>query len=706
MALVQVHHIGGGKTMKTKLFAILVVVALLLPVGAFPATAATQAEIDNAIQLGLAWQATQQNSDGSFGGGPNPVAYTAAAVLAFENEGHFPGGGTLYSTNVEKGLDFIFQYAQISPIGMQSAGDPDTDSDGWGVSFWDEFYGREVYETGMVMQAIVASNTPNRIVTTGPCAGWTYRDVMVDVVDWAAFGQVDSGSGRGGWRYYANSGDSDNSTAQWPVLGLVAAEQWGILAPQFVKDELNIWIDYIQNDLNGGSGYDNPDSMVNVAKTGGLLTEMYYVGDDMNTARAQAALGYLNNHWGDAPSSWDGNKGQPYAMFGVFKGLELLGVPTIPNAPATPETPAGDWYGDYAEYLVNTQNIPVGSWNGFDSWNTWLATGWYIVILQATVFPVTVSIDVPDCACDTAGYDVTVDYSVERFPATGSLDVYEDDVLFGSVPLVDFQGTATATFSVASDTPGSHTWKAVLSVTGGGNSVTIEDTDTLSVCETPQVADIPDQVGPFQPFDLDDSLTYGGGLPVTWSASGVPPSWTVTIDADNVVTVVAPDNDPPTDLTFTASIECGAGVICSGSDTATFTPNQPPNCSPAYPSVRTLWSPNHKFVPIDVLGVTDPDGDATTINIDSIWQDEPVDTNGDGSFTPDGRGVGTPTAEVRAERAGSPKVPGNGRVYHIGFTATDAHGLTCSGQVLVSVPHDQKKAAVDDGALYDSTVVP
>ena len=134
--------------------------------------------------------------------------------------------------------------------------------------------------------------------------------------------------------------------------------------------------------------------------------------------------------------------------------------------------------------------------------------------------------------------------------------------------------------------------------------------------------------------------------------------------------------------------------------------NEPPDCTLAYPSTGTLWPANHQFVPIDVLGVTDPDGDATTINIDSIWQDEPVDTNGDGSFVPDGRGVGTPTAEVRAERAGSPKVPGNGHVYHIGFTATDEYGFTCSGAVLVNVPHDQKKAAVDDGPLYDSTVAP
>jgi hypothetical protein len=69
---------------------------------------------------------------------------------------------------------------------------------------------------------------------------------------------------------------------------------------------------------------------------------------------------------------------------------------------------------------------------------------------------------------------------------------------------------------------------------------------------------------------------------------------------------------------------------------------------------------------------------------------------------PNGHGVGTPAAEVRAEREGG----GNGRVYHIFFTATDELGAACSGEVLVGVPHDQEGApAVDDGALYDSTVL-
>ena len=137
-------------------------------------------------------------------------------------------------------------------------------------------------------------------------------------------------------------------------------------------------------------------------------------------------------------------------------------------------------------------------------------------------------------------------------------------------------------------------------------------------------------------------------------------------------------------------------------------PNEPPDCSNASPSVDEIWPPNHKMVDIDIIGVTDPDGDAISINIDSIFQDEPVNTVGDGDTEPDGAGVGTSTAQVRAERSGSKKVPGDGRFYHISYTASDGNGADCSGTVEVVVPHDQGKKGstpVDQGPLHDSTVV-
>ena len=100
------------------------------------------------------------------------------------------------------------------------------------------------------------------------------------------------------------------------------------------------------------------------------------------------------------------------------------------------------------------------------------------------------------------------------------------------------------------------------------------------------------------------------------------------------------------------------------------------------------------------LDGSDPDGDELVINVDSIFQDEAVDAPDSGNTAPDGRGVGTNTAEVRAERVGD----GNGRVYHIGFTATDELGLTCSGEVTVGVPTSRNGTAVDEGPHFDSTV--
>lgn len=627
----------------SKQFKILCAAGVLgLTLGASTGQAATQAQIDTAIQDGLAWLDTQQNADGSFGNWSYPnyfyLANTATAVLAFENEGHFPGGGSAYSTNVEQGFDYLFTLAVKIGINNQTVGypgrndNPDSNGNGQGVYFNQTSY---TYETGLVMQAIVASNTPDRLVTTGPCSGMTYRQVMEDLVDFVAWAQIDSSPGRGGWRYvYCNNGQdpwgwtynyADNSVSQWPVLGLVAAEQWGIAAPAFVKSELAYWVTYIQNN-DGGSGYDSPNDGYwnsNPSRTGGLLVEFFYLGDTSQTDRVKTALAYLNTHWNDALSGWNGNKSHPYAMFSVFKGLELLQVPEIANAPANADTPAGDWWGDYAEHLVNAQS-PGGFWSGYEYWGPYLATPWDIVILQASVFPVSVDVVVPGVSCDLTGYEVSITYRVERFTANGTLSVYRDDTLYDTVTLTDFKGEATRTYNVAPETVGDHTWRAVLVVTGGGITTQTEDAAGGTVYETPIVSGIPDQVAPFVTFDLDSYQTCA--CPdVEWSASGVPAGWSVSIDIDNVVTVTAPEGaSDAAGITFTAIFHWD-GIDCLGSDTATFFPNRPPIAHPGklYPDEEYEVAEGGSIV-LDGSLSSDPDGDAI---VSYAW-----DFDGDGTF--------------------------------------------------------------------------
>jgi hypothetical protein len=126
----------------------------------------------------------------------------------------------------------------------------------------------------------------------------------------------------------------------------------------------------------------------------------------------------------------------------------------------------------------------------------------------------------------------------------------------------------------------------------------------------------------------------------------------------------------------------------------------PPVCSGAQASPAILWSPKHQLVPIVVRGVTDPDGDAVTITVTGVTQDEPVNGQADGNTSPDAV-IQAGAVSVRAERSGK----GNGRVYQISFRADDGKGESCSGTVTVGVPHSQKQGvvAIDDGQIYGST---
>ena len=159
---------------------------------------------------------------------------------------------------------------------------------------------------------------------------------------------------------------------------------------------------------------------------------------------------------------------------------------------------------------------------------------------------------------------------------------------------------------------------------------------------------------------------------------------------------------PNTDFTgsdsfsYTANDALGASLPATVTLTVT-TVNQAPVCSTALSSNTFIWPSNKDFVTVGVLNVFDPDGDPFTIRIDSIFQDELVGPVADGS------GIGTSQAQIRSERDGN----GDGRVYHITFSATDSFGASCSGELLVPVvDHDMGNGvgAIDGGALYDSTI--
>jgi hypothetical protein len=161
--------------------------------------------------------------------------------------------------------------------------------------------------------------------------------------------------------------------------------------------------------------------------------------------------------------------------------------------------------------------------------------------------------------------------------------------------------------------------------------------------------------------------------------------------------------------TFTYTLSDGHGQHATATVTVTvvpvYDPNSPPVCATAYGG--EIWPPNPtQFFSAPVNGVTDPDGDPLTLTILTVTQDEPVDTTGDGRFSPDvqiqNSGQET-TVWVRGERDGK----GDGRVYEIHFTATDPFGEMCTSSVFWTVPKNQGQPlqVIDSGSRYGTLVV-
>ena len=214
--------------------------------------------------------------------------------------------------------------------------------------------------------------------------------------------------------------------------------------------------------------------------------------------------------------------------------------------------------------------------------------------------------------------------------------------------------------------------------------------------------------GPDQTKDEGSVVTLDGTLssdpdmdPLTysWTQSSGP---TVTLSgATSATPTYTAPLVGPGGVTLEFRLIVNDGSRSSAPDTVRVTVldiNDPPACELAQASPHLLWPPNHKLVPVAIVGMADPNNNQVTIHVTGVTQDEPVNGLGDGDTSPDAVQQGHEVL-LRAERAGN----GNGRVYHVTFTADDG-GVDgrCTGIVTVCVPHNRQDTCIDDALRYDS----
>ena len=149
--------------------------------GFAPLQAATQAEINTAIDDGVVWLVAQQASWPSDG----YAASTGFAVAVLEHYAEHLGKTPLdptytYSSNVQAGIDYLLSNATYDSTNSWVY---------WNVG------GNNTYQTGPCLMAIARSGTPDTVVSGGSLDGFTYKQIAQMVVDWLYSAQITSGDG-------------------------------------------------------------------------------------------------------------------------------------------------------------------------------------------------------------------------------------------------------------------------------------------------------------------------------------------------------------------------------------------------------------------------------------------------------------------------------------------------------------------------------
>ncbi len=332
----------------------------------------------------------------------NPNAFGALALLAIQNHGHAVNGPAtdIFQPVVQRALNYIFDNL------IQRDMTPCDEDPGPGVSnpcinvpapvniglsATNDFL--DGYATPIMAAAIAAatSASPTRVVDAGLgsqnsnfVAGRTYAEILQRVVNAVAWGQSDSGLGKGGWYYNLQAGSSsDGSTMGWALLGLIDSQSAGATIPAFVKTNFQ---NVLNNQLNNDGTIDyqvdgQPTSVGSMTKVGISLQGLAFLGTPAADPKVTTTQNYIKTNWSSQVSPDDffrcqtgtptnTNKGCGYAMFNIFKGLKFYGVSTLPGIgrPAGPgPIPADDWYADYVDNLLANQHAPTdptqGDWN-------------------------------------------------------------------------------------------------------------------------------------------------------------------------------------------------------------------------------------------------------------------------------------------------------------------------------------------------------
>jgi len=223
----------------------------------------------HAVDQGLAYLASQQNEDGSFGQhsryGKN-VGITSLCALAFMSDGNLPGRGK-YAHEVEKALRFVLSHATETGLIAADTSHGPMYGHGFATLFLGEIYGMSSQQDDTKL-----------------------REALVKAVRLIVKSQNDEG----GWRYNPVPDDADVSVTICQVMALRSARNVGIKVP---KDTIDKAVEYVKQCQNpdGGFRYRTVPGASAWPRSAAGVATLYYAGIYEGNA-VSTGLDYLKNN--------------------------------------------------------------------------------------------------------------------------------------------------------------------------------------------------------------------------------------------------------------------------------------------------------------------------------------------------------------------------------------------------------------------------
>jgi hypothetical protein len=248
-------------------------------------------------------------------------------------------------------------------------------------------------------------------------------------------------------------------------------------------------------------------------------------------------------------------------------------------------------------------------------------------------------------------------------------------------PVANFFGSDSFTYSISDGNGGSDTATVSVTVTNVNDPPVASDNSYIINQDTVLTVAAPGVLG-------NDSDIDGDAL--TANLVSAPSHGIVSLSSDGSFTYTPAPSFAGSD-SFTYRAFDGLANSNTATVSITVLDTEPPSINASL-GTSVLWPPDHNLLNVGfTFTATDNSPGTITTSVDVFSNEDDV-TSAGGDQSPDAKSIASGTLRLRAERDAN----GNGRVYLIRMTATDAFANTSHTCIAAVVPKSQSAADVNN----------